>query len=37
MTQKTEINESVKPSHFAVRIVNNKTGEEKPTHSLLMY
>lgn len=29
MTQKTEINESVKPSHFAVRIVNNKTGEEK--------
>lgn len=29
MMQKTEINESVKPSHFAVRIVNNKTGEEK--------
>lgn len=29
MMQKIEINESVKPSHFAVRIVNNKTGEEK--------
>lgn len=29
MMQKTEINESVKSSHFAVRIVNNKTGEEK--------
>lgn len=29
MMQKTEINESVKPSHFAVRIVNNQTGDEK--------